>query len=184
VVRLTGGGGEHILFACPDGIEITSFAAEQMKPPPLGPGIGIRARRGYIVAPPSRHISGRIYTWSVDHHPRDVPIAMAPEWLIERLVAKRPAQPDAPDNNNTEPIPSDVWSQLTRQPVTEYRDMAALKIAGHFLRHNCDYTLVLGMLHAWNSAWCKPPLGYHELKGILDRVAAREAARINRELQR
>jgi hypothetical protein len=180
---LTGGGGEHVLFACPDGVEIASFAAEHFKPPnepPLGPGIDIRARRGYIVTPPSRHISGRVYAWSVDHHPANVPLAIAPDWLIDRLVAKRPAQPDG--SNNTEPLPSDLWSQLTRQPISEYQDMAAARICGHLLRHNCDYSLALGLLHAWNNAWCKPPLGYDEIKKIVDRIAAREAARINREL--
>ena len=182
---LTGGGGEHIVFSCPDGIEIASFAAEHYKtdPPPLGAGIDIRARRGYIVAPPSRHISGRLYCWSVDHHPANVPLAIAPDWLIDRLVAKRTSS-DEPGVTNTEPASSDVWSQLTRQPITEYRDMAAARIAGHFFRHNCDYTLVLGMLQAWNSAWCKPPLGYYELQRIVDRIAGREADRIGRELVR
>ena len=69
---LTGGGGEHLLFAVPDSIEISNVVAEQMSEPPLGCGIDIRARGGYIVAPPSRHISGRTYAWSVDHHPQDV----------------------------------------------------------------------------------------------------------------
>ena len=59
--------------------------------------------------------------------------------------------------------------------------MAAARIAGHFFGHSCDYALVLGMLHVWNSAWCKPPLGYHELERIVGRIAAREAARIERE---
>jgi hypothetical protein len=60
---LTGGGGEHILFACPDGIEIANVVAKQMSEPPLGPGIDVRARGGYIVAPPrgtsrAGHIAG------------------------------------------------------------------------------------------------------------------------------
>src|SRR5262245_39036313 len=85
---LTGGGGEHVLFACPDGVEISNVVAEQMAKPPLGRGIDVRARGGYIVAPPSRHISGRSYAWSVDHHPQDVPLAATPEWLIARLAAR------------------------------------------------------------------------------------------------
>jgi hypothetical protein len=178
---LTGGGGEHILFVCPAGLKIACVNAEQCEEPPLGCGIDIRANHGYIVTPPSRHISGRGYSWSVDHHPGDVPLAVAPDWLIDRLVAKRPSQADV---TNTEPLPSDVWAQLTRQPITEYCDMAAARIAGHLFRHNCDYSLVLALLHTWNSAWCKPPLGYRELKSIVDRIADREAARIERELAR
>jgi hypothetical protein len=179
---LTGGGGEHVLLACPDGVEIASFAAGQTNDPPLGPGVDVRARNGYIVAPPSRHISGREYTWSVDHHPKDTLLAPAPDWLITRLTTQATA--DSSANRSAEPIPSDVWSQLTRQPISEYRDAAAAKIAGHFFRHNCDYQLVLGVLHAWNSAWCKPPLGYHELNRIVARIANREAARIEQEFAR
>jgi hypothetical protein len=178
---LTGGGGTHDIFAAPPGVEIGNVVAEQMKDPPLGPGIDIRARGGYIVAPPSRHMSGRQYAWSVDHHPADVPLAVAPAWLIERLTAgKTTDSADAP----IAPISSDVWAQLTRQPVIEYRGMAAARIVGHLLRHNCDYELALGLLHSWNSAWCKPPLGYHELEDIVVRIANREADRIEAELRR
>jgi hypothetical protein len=179
---LTGGGGEHIIFACPDGVEIASFAAENYKDDrPLGPGIDIRARGGYIVAPPSRHISGRPYAWSVDHYPADVALAPAPDWLIERLTARTTT--DGGARPAGEPLPSDVWSKLTREPVMEYRDMAATRIAGHLFCHSCDYVLVLGLLHAWNATWCKPPLDYHELKRIVDRIARREAARIERQLR-
>jgi hypothetical protein len=175
---LTGGGGMHVLFACPDDVVLDTFIASQQGNP-LGPGIDLKARKGYIVAPPSRHISGRVYAWSVDHHPSNVPLAVAPDWLLARLTARTSAP--GGDSTNVEPLPSDVWSQLTGQPISEYRDMAAARIAGHLFRHNIDYRLVLGLLHAWNSAWCKPPLGYRELKGIVDRIATREAVRIERE---
>jgi hypothetical protein len=62
--------------------------------------------------------------------------------------------------------------------------MAAAKIIGHLFRHSCDFELVRGLVHAWNSAWCKPPLGYHELDNIIERIAHREANRIERELAR
>ena len=123
------------------------------------------------------------YEWSVDHHPQDTPLAPLPEWLAERLVARRAAPGDDGDGN-VAPIPGDEWAQLTSQPISEYRDQAVLRIAGHFFRHNCDYDLVRGMLHAWNSAWCKPPLGYHELDKLIDRVADYHAARIEREMAR
>jgi hypothetical protein len=123
---LTGGGGEHVLFACPDGVEIANIAAAQMENPPLGKGIDIRARGGYIVAPPSRHISGRPYAWSVDHHPKDVALAAAPDWLIAKLTAN--TSPAA----TGEKLPHDAgfWAKLTQQPVAEYRDLEAARIAG------------------------------------------------------
>jgi hypothetical protein len=182
---LTGGGGEHVIFACPDGVEIASSNAHQN--PVLRPGIDIRARGGYIVAPPSRHINGRHYTWSVDHHPKDVPLALPPDWLIERLIASNKSAAASAGADNAaqhEPHPSDLWAKLTRQPITEYRDMAATQIAGHLFCHACDFQLVRGLMHAWNSAWCQPPLGYHELDKIINRIAARQAARWERELER
>jgi Bifunctional DNA primase/polymerase, N-terminal/Primase C terminal 1 (PriCT-1) len=180
---LTGGGGEHVLFAARDGVTVKSFYAQQMKDSPLGPGIDVRSRGGYVVAPPSRHISGRVYAWSVDHHPRDTPLAPAPDWLIERLTARSAAATTADGTPTAEPIASDKWAQLTRQSVGEYRDMAATRIAGHLFRHSCDYQLVLGLLHAWNSSCCKPPLGYHELESIVGRIATREAERIEQQLR-
>jgi hypothetical protein len=184
---LTGGGGEHIIYACPDGAEIANVVAEQMQNPPLGRGIDIRARDGYIVAPPSRHTSGRTYEWSVDHHPQDVRLTFAPDWLIARLRApvRRGTPAQAPGDGPTPaPLGSDVWSDLTMRPVVEYRDMAAAKIIGHLFRHSCDYQLVRGLVHAWNSGWCKPPLGYYELDRIIERIADREADRIERQLAR
>jgi hypothetical protein len=177
---LTGGGGEHVMFAAPDGVEIASFSA--MENPPLGPGVDVRARGGYIVAPPSRHISGRPYAWSVDHHPAETRLAKAPDWLIERLSARRSTTATAADAR-AEPIASDVWAQLTSQPITEYRDMAAARMAGHMFRHSCDYQLVLGLLRTWNFACCKPPLGPQELDRIVARIADREAARIESNLR-
>jgi hypothetical protein len=177
---LTGGGGTHDIYAAPDGVEIYNVVAAQMTDPPLGPGIDVRARGGYIVAPPSRHMSGGVYAWSVDHHPADVPLAPAPDWLVEKLTARG----TSPDGGSTEPIPSDEWAQLTRQPIEKYRDKAACRIAGHFFRHSCDYELVLGMLLAWNTTCCKPPLDYSELKEVVDRIARREANRIKAQLKR
>ena len=144
---LTGGGGLHVIFACPEGAEVASFTAATN--PKLGAGIDVRARGGYIVAPSSRHINGRHYEWSVDHHPKNVPLALPPEWMLERLTASKAA---LSDDGAAEPLPSDAWAKLTWQPISEYRDMAATQIAGHLFCHGCDYQLVLGLMHAWNSA--------------------------------
>jgi hypothetical protein len=169
---LTGGGGEHILFSCPDGVEIASFAAEQLKEPPLGRGIDIRARGGYIVAPPSRHISGRVYAWSVDHHPRDVPLAMAPDWLIDRLVANGSSRP-----GSTEPHPPEFWAQFMGQPVSEYRDMAVARLSGLLLRRYVDPHVVLELLLCWNSVRCNPPLSREEVVKTVNSIAGKEIQR-------
>jgi hypothetical protein len=174
---LTGGGGEHIIYAAPQGVEITSFAAEQMDDPPLGRGIDVRARGGYIVAPPSRHISGRSYCWSVDHHPADTPLTSAPDWLVEKLTAGRTAGNGAP----REPVPAAEWKRIVTGSVTEYRDMAAAKIAGHLFRRGVDIDVVIAAVRGWNATYCVPPLADVEVMKILARIAHRETMRLNQE---
>jgi hypothetical protein len=168
---LTGGGGQHIIYGCPDGVAISSFTAENMDNPPLGPGIDVRAKGGYIVAPPSRHISGRSYAWSVDHHPHNVPLASAPDWLIGRLVERATSE-------RRDATPPEVWQRLTGTiNENEYPDAAAAQVAGHLLRRWVDPYLVAGLLHAWNQIYVRPPLPEDELRRILDRIAKREDRR-------
>jgi hypothetical protein len=55
------------------------------------------------VLPPSRHSSGSLYTWVPGHGPADLPLALAPTWLVTRMqvtpTVPRPAVPPtaAPD---------------------------------------------------------------------------------------
>jgi hypothetical protein len=51
----------------------------------LGPGVDTRGDGGFVVAPPSLHISGRVYAW----HNR-VPVAPIPSWLVALLHPPAP----------------------------------------------------------------------------------------------
>jgi hypothetical protein len=126
-------------------------------------------------------MSGREYAWSPEHHPKETELAVAPEWLLGRLTTRSSR---GSSSGQVAPIPSDEWSQITRQTITEYRDRAATQIIGHLLRHNCDPDLAAGLLHAWNKAMCDPPLDADELDKITGRIEAREAQRIERGLYR
>jgi uncharacterized protein (DUF927 family) len=81
---LTGGGGLHHLFKHP-GVKIKNSESE------LGPGLDIRGDGGYIVAAPSKHVSGNYYHW------RDgAPIVCAPDWLVNLLTkAEEKQKPSA-----------------------------------------------------------------------------------------
>jgi hypothetical protein len=171
---LTGGGGEHIIFACPDGVGISNVVAETMKDPPLGPGIDVRARGGYIVAPPSRHISGGVYAWSVDHHPANVELALAPDWLVEKLTRD--------STNSGKGHDPAAWAASKAQKVSEYRDQAIASVAGKLLRaRSLDPEFVATLVHDWNTCHCDPPLPEHEVQAILDRICNREAQRLERK---
>jgi len=73
----TGGGGEHILLRHP-GRKIKSKHG-------LGglSGIDQKGDGGYIVAPPSNHISGGAYSWKIGP---DTPLAKIPGWLMPLLL--------------------------------------------------------------------------------------------------
>lgn len=99
----TTGRGRHIVFRYPDKKVYTRAGK-------FAPGLDIRGEGGYIVAPPSVHYTGVVYQWMDD----TVPIAVAPEWLLD-IICQPPAERTyAPiiDNSN-----SDKWT------VDEVRDL-------------------------------------------------------------
>jgi hypothetical protein len=58
----------------------------------LAPGVDVRGEGGYVVAAPSVHPSGAVYTIA-----RDLPIAEAPRWLVDlALPDPIPAPPPMP----------------------------------------------------------------------------------------
>jgi hypothetical protein len=72
------GGGRHLWLRIPSDEDLGNTAGR------LGAGIDTRGRGGYVLAPPSRHPSGRRYTWE---EAAETPIAEAPDWILERLRA-------------------------------------------------------------------------------------------------
>lgn len=78
----TGGGGEHIYLAHPgNGAKVKSVQQ-------FGgyPGIDIKGDGGYVVAPPSKHISGSKYTWK-RHHLKNR-VAAIPAWVLTMAETK------------------------------------------------------------------------------------------------
>jgi hypothetical protein len=81
----TGGGGEHIYLAHPsNGTKIKCAQALAGYP-----GIDLKGDGGYVIAPPSKHVSGGKYTWKI-HHLKNK-LAAIPTWLHELM--ERPAAP-------------------------------------------------------------------------------------------
>jgi hypothetical protein len=73
-VSLTGGGGRQFLFER-NGVPIVSRNGV------VAPHIDVKADGGYIIAPPSSHLSGRRYAWDGAAHPDDVPLSPAPKFM-------------------------------------------------------------------------------------------------------
>jgi hypothetical protein len=77
VVSLTGGGGVHLYFNSVR--ELRNHVAHLPGLRDL-PGVDLRGTGGYVVAPPSAHVTGHSYEW-LDG---TVAVAPAPGWLREQ----------------------------------------------------------------------------------------------------
>jgi hypothetical protein len=163
----TGGGGEHIAFRHP-GWRVQNHVGDTG---PLGKGLDIRGDGGYIIAPPSWHISGRQYTIVQGGDPDEIELAPLPTWLAERL--HHTSKP----RGNAVAI-GDGWRKLFAEGVSEgCRNTTVARLAGHFLRHYIDPYVTLDILRCWNACRCRPPLADAELVEILNSIAMRELAR-------
>ncbi len=87
VVR-TGGDGRHYYFAAPSGSRIKSRKVTD--------GLDLKADGGYVIAPPSVHPCGGVYSWSQDF--RRTALAPCPPWLLENDPERRERGLDAADS--------------------------------------------------------------------------------------
>lgn len=137
----TGGGGLHFLFRWP-GKYVKSLSGA------LGPGLDIKGDGGYVVAPPSLHASGEVYSWLV--HPDACELPSLPAPLMEAMCKK-----DSYRNaNDTGRIPEGG------------RNSALASLAGTMRRKGLCEEALLGCLEVINEFHCDPPLGSAEVRGI------------------
>lgn len=156
VEQLTGGGGRHLLF---EYVAIPNRVA-------IAPGIDIRSDTGYIVASPSDHISGLKYYWELSSLPGKIPIAEAPQWLINLLKPQVGLSRSADD-----------WIELLREGKKEgERNNSIASLAGYLFRYLDPYVAV-ELLLLFNEHRCKPPLPEEELLRTIDSIAKLEARR-------
>jgi hypothetical protein len=157
----TGGGGEHIYFRAP-----LRRAPVRNSVSKLGPGLDVRGLGGYVLAPPSRHISGQHYRWVSG--PEETPLCMLPPWLAALL--DQPADAKA--------RPATEWRALVRDEIAEgRRNDTIARLAGHLLRRYVDPHIVLELLLAWNAMRCKPPLDAADVSMTVNSIAGKELRR-------
>ncbi len=138
----TGGGGRHILFRHPGGVIKNRVR--------LAPGLDVRADGGYIVASPSRHISGRRYEWDAVFHPDEMPLAEAPAWLLALITRDKPRETPA--------IPEIV--------VEGGRNDYLFRLACSMRRRGASEGAIFAALNSENAARCRPPLEAGEVQKI------------------
>lgn len=142
----TGSGGVHYIYRHPGGRLKSSVK--------VLPGIDSRADGGYIVAPPSRHVSGQAYRWTVE---RD--IELAPQWWVKLLTQER--------------VRTAVPGEGER--VFEGgRNQALASLAGTIRKLGAGYPTILATLQAYNQEACEPPLEDHEVTNVARSISGYE----------
>lgn len=152
----TGGGGWHLYFTYPAGTDIRGFSAD--KTPRLGPGIDVKAKGGYIILPPSQHITGGEYRWTRD--PRGG-LADLPPRLLAKIV-EQPAAKAAPAGEGVIP--------------EGRRNETLTSLAGSMRRKDMSPSAIKAALLVVNAEKCKPPLKEGEVAAIAASIGKKDPA--------
>lgn len=136
--------------------------------------VDVRGEGGYVVAPPSVHESGRIYSWAV---PPEEIIPLPAE--IEELLLDHQAggSPISTDSGNW-------WPQVAAGVPKGRRNDAAAQVGGYFARlTRGDREAVSRALQLWN-VHNDPPLPAAEISTVASSVCTREAVKLRAEVAR
>ncbi|MDA8380397.1 MAG: bifunctional DNA primase/polymerase [Actinomycetota bacterium] len=116
----TGGGGAHFYVATPPRANFAGAAGTDRA------GVDFRGSGGYVVAPPSRHISGARYRWAIPLDAAAPPPLPSPleEWLSP---VKEPTASST--SARTESHIDDVADPLLRRRLAAYRDAVVAESA-------------------------------------------------------
>jgi hypothetical protein len=157
---LTGGGGLHFYFRRPAGIDIHNSSGQ------LGAGLDVKGAGGYVIAPPSRHISGRRYCWELSARIGEVPLAEAPEWLL-KLILNPPDSPHGTSNGQRLTPAQVSFARLVSGIPEGKRDQELFRLAASMRRQGYSRPFVEQVV-VDAARRCKPPFP--------DRVAHRKVA--------
>lgn len=146
VVSLTGGGGWHCFYHTDKVIRNGTNVL---------PGIDVRTAGGYIILPPSTHISGNIYKWDAMTDETDN-IAPLPGWLYKELTTKK--------DKRKAPVKDEAIKQGTRNETL-------FKLASSLRAKGLSEAAVMAALSEENKVKCNPPLSKDEVKKIAESAA-------------
>jgi len=164
--RSRTGGGYHVLFRAdhdvPDRVGLVNTNGGK-------PQVDIRGK-GIIVAPPSIHPNGSVYTWEV---PIGDALPDAPVALLDMIRATHQTPPAAADAT---PAPhGDGWVRDALAGVGEgQRDATCTRLAGYFLGKGMDPDLVTVVLTESFARNCRPAFSAVDVRKCVASIARRE----------
>jgi hypothetical protein len=150
-LRVRTGGGFHLYFAYPQIAEISNSTSK------LGNKIDVRGEGGYVVAPPSTHISGVRYEFLNDNN-----LLPFPQAFIERLNKPEPRCDNAA--KNAKPLESETYPDGSRND-------SLARIAGKLRHAGLSQSELETALLKINAERCKPPLEAKEVLRIARSIA-------------
>jgi putative DNA primase/helicase len=155
VTALTGGGGRHLVFKYP------SFAVRKdTSGKKFGRGVDILSDGCIMVAPPSRHATGKRYRWKESKSYRDVEPEKLPKTWLDRLRKDGSAAP------GTEKLSTQADGRIPEGQ----RNTSLTSLAGTMQRGGVSPAAITAALIAENKAKCTPPLDESEIKKIVTSI--------------
>ena len=148
----TGGGGYHRFFAYP------AAGIPTRRRLPGSPGIDVQSDGTFVVAPPSRHVSGECYAWSESRDPASANVAdLSEKWLAFLRNGPKPAPAPQP--------------KLSEHAVIEgQRNTHLTSRAGTLRQAGLSPDAILAALQVENAERCQPPLADDEVAKIAGSV--------------
>jgi hypothetical protein len=132
------------------------------------PGLDVRGDGGYVLAPPSIHPSGRVYSWSVDSGNC---FEDAPGWLVDLIAKDRGHQHVAAS--------PEQWRSFLDTTVDGSRRGSAIARAYGLLVHKyVDHVIAFGFVQLFNELRCQPPLDFEEIEKIAAEIHRLEAEQV------
>jgi hypothetical protein len=149
----TGGGGAHFYYQAHSEVEVRNGTHL------FGRAIDVRGEGGYVVAPPSRHASGRPYAWinETSYRLESVPV-VDPAWFEDGLTSERmPSDGTCPIRHPAAYIQKIQAVSGERGHDQTYRAACILRDAGLSSQET------LRELTLWNRTHAHPPWSPGEL---------------------
>lgn len=138
----------------------------------LGAGIDIRGDAGYVLVPPSVHVSGAVYTWAGQL----TEVQDLPAEIVARIQAPAPGAPTAGPKPDVTPAWMIPWLDVGEGG----RNNTMTRFVGWCFAKGHDITTVQAMAFGVNAQWT-PPLEGREVEAIVRSIAAKEAKRPARQ---
>jgi putative DNA primase/helicase len=130
--------------------------------------VDLRADGGYIVAPPSLHVSGKHYEWItnlIGGTPEELP-----DWFVQEMDAPSPKKSRPTVFINEPTYPPHFWEDLPDSIEDGERNSTLFSIAGKLRNYGWSAIDILPVLHEINNVKCVIPLDSHEVKSIAAKI--------------